>query len=79
MNNNVAPWSITLERAKYMHRLIITSSFCCYAGPKNAQNLVDHPEQITNDDFDQLAVPTNELEHARNSHKELMGIIKALQ
>jgi len=56
---------ITQKNAEYLIMNVCTSIFGCYQGDKNADDLVEHPETIKQEDFDDIALPQSELKKAQ--------------
>ena len=75
MNNDILNLPVTRENAEYLIGLVCSWVFGCYNGPKNEHALVEHPETIKQTDFNDIALPQNELKKAQTIIMDLQKLL----
>ena len=65
MNEEILTLPITRENAEYLISVVSCGLFGCYQGDKNSDDLVEHPENIEQKDFDDIALPQTEVKKAQ--------------
>jgi hypothetical protein len=75
MNDEVLNLLITRENAEYLIRVVSCGLFGCYQGDKNADDLVEHPENIEQNDFDDIALPQTEVKKAQAIITDLQKLL----
>ena len=67
--------SLTRENAEYLIEIVCCTVFGCYKGDKNADELVNHPENIEQKDFDDIALPQTEVKKAQTIITDLQKLL----
>jgi len=75
MNAEILTLSLTREHAEYLIELICCGIFGCYNGEKNEDDLVEHPETIVSEDFDDIALPHSEVKKAQTIVMDLQKLL----
>lgn len=75
MNTEILTLSLTRENAEYLINIVCSGVFGCYNGDKNEDALVEHPETIVSEDFDEIALPVSEVKKAQTIITDLQKLL----